>query len=205
MAQVLHQSIESHVRTTSNLLKRRSFLKTGLLVSAGLSNALALGGCSSEHGTVTPGFEYLSQNNIQTLRAAIAVLLPTENSSLKNPDEVPVLQNINAMLAGMDESVRGDIQVLFDFFEYGSVLSGQFTRFSKLSAEDAVVYIEDWQGSSVFLQRAIMGAIKKFVYASYWREEATWAAVEFDGAVSKKWGVASLGNAPLPVTNKVLG
>lgn len=179
-------------------LNRRAFLKGGLYLGAGIASTLTLGGCSGSLPPVPSGIQHLSASQVATVERLIEVLLPVQGSGLTSTEQIPVLKNVDNMLGTMDESVRPDVLVLFDLFEYGPLLSSNLSRFTKLSDEDAVNYIEDWQASGLFIQRAIMAAMKKFIYVSYWRDEGTWSAVEFDGAVSKRWGIPSLGNAPLP-------
>lgn len=179
-------------------LDRRSFLKGGLYLGAGIASTLTLGGCSGSLPPVPKDIQHLSASQVATVERLIEILLPVEGTQLTAITQVPILKNVDAMLGSMDESVRPDILMLFDLFEYGPLISSNLSRFTTLSTEDAVAYIENWQSSGLFIQRAIMAAMKKFIYVSYWRDEATWTPVEFDGAVSNKWGIPRLGNAPLP-------
>jgi len=41
--------------------------------------------------------------------------------------------------------------------------------------------------------------VTKLTHTGYWMDERTWPAIEFDGAVTKKWGIPSRGNQPAPV------
>lgn len=179
-------------------LNRRSFLKAGLLLGTGISTGLSLGGCSTSVDSLPDGIQFLSAKHIPLFEKLISVLLPVEGSILTPPDTVPVIPNIDAMLGVMNVSTREDVLVLFDLFEYGSIFSMQLSRFSQINDEDARIYIEACQNSSLFIQRAVVTAMKKFVYISYWRDEKTWGPIEFDGPVAKKWNLPSLGNAPLP-------
>ena len=179
-------------------LNRRSFLKTGLLLGAGISTGLSLGGCSSPAGTLPDGIRVLSAKHMPLFEKLIPVLLPVEGSILTPPSAVPVIANIDAMLGLMQASTREDVLVLFDLFEYSSIFSTELARFSQLDNIEARNYIEACQSSSLFIQRAVVTAIKKFIYIGYWRDEKTWGPIEFDGPVSKQWKLPSLGNAPLP-------
>jgi len=180
-------------------LNRRSFLKAGLILGAGVSTGLSLGGCSSPVGSLPDGIQILSAKHLPMFEKLISVLLPVEGSILTPPDKVPVIANIDAMLGVMHASIREDVLVLFDLFEYSSIFSTQLSRFSQLDNEDARTHIEACQSSSLFIQRAVVTAMKKFIYIGYWRDEKTWGPIEFDGPVSKQWNLPSLGNAPLPV------
>lgn len=128
----------------------------------------------------------------------IQLLLPVQDTDLVPTESVPVLANIDHLFAVLDKKLLGDLSLGIRLFEYAPlVTSGHFSRFTRLDDTSAIAYIEAWQnGNSI--QRGIVTTIKKLVYACYWREEKTWAAVEFDGPVSDRWGLPSLGNAPLP-------
>ena len=179
-------------------LNRRSFLKAGFVLGAGISTGLSLTGCSSPPGTMPDGIQFISTKHLPMFDKLIAVLLPVEGSILTPPNTVPVIANIDAMLGVMNASTREDVLVLFDLFEYSSFFSTKLSRFSQLDDDDARSHIEECQSSSVFIQRAVVTAMKKFIYISYWRDEKTWSPIEFDGPVSKQWNLPSLGNAPLP-------
>ncbi|OUS27123.1 hypothetical protein A9Q99_17935 [Gammaproteobacteria bacterium 45_16_T64] len=169
-----------------------------MVLGAGISTGLSLGGCSAPVGTLPDGIHYLSAKHIPLFDKLISVLLPVEGSILTPPDAVPVIANIDAMLGVMNASTREDVLVLFDLFEYSSIFSAELTRFSQLDNDDAWEHIEACQSSGLFIQRAVVTAMKKFIYIGYWRDEQTWKPIEFDGPVSKKWNLPSLGNAPLP-------
>ena len=70
-------------------------------------------------------------------------------------------------------------------------------RFVDLDEATARDYFDAWSRGNV-VQRTLGTVIKQLTYTSYWRDESTWGPVEFDGPVSDRWGIAYLGNAPLP-------
>lgn len=175
---------------------RRTFLKGGMAVAMATSVSLTLG-CSSETA-LHPELTALSASQQSLFQRLIQILLPTAGTPFASAEKVPVLANINHLFDGLDPKVREDLGGALGLFEYGSlVLGGHFTRFTRLNDADAVAYIESWQSGND-IQRGIVTTLKKLVYASYWRDESTWAAVDYDGPVSVRWGIPSLGNAPLP-------
>ena len=177
-------------------LNRRAFLKTGLGVAVAASSVLTLG-CSSEV-PVDPALKALSASQQALFQRLTHILLPTKGTTLASVDSVPVLANIDQLFAGLDAKVLGDLEGATLLFERGSLLlGGHFSRFTRLDDADALAYIESWQSGNS-LQRGIVTTLKKMIYASYWRDEKTWAPVDYDGPVSDRWGLPSLGNAPLP-------
>lgn len=180
-------------------LNRRSFLKASLILGAGISSGLSLSGCSSPKEPTLDGIVFLSSKHIPLFEKLISVLLPVKGSILTPTDNVPIIANIDAMLGVMNASTREDVLILFDLFEYSSIFSTEFSRFSQLTNHEAQIYIDACQSSNLFIQRAVVTAIKKFIYVAYWRDEKTWDPIEFDGPVSEQWNLPSLGNAPLPI------
>lgn len=132
-------------------------------------------------------FEYLAQ-----------VLLPTEGSTLTPVSQVPLIQNMETLFSYMPAEVVKNLNMAISLFEYGGVvLGGHFSRFTKMDEHTARAYIDEWQ-SGHHVQQGIVTVLKKIVYGSYWQDETTWAPLKFDGPVSEKWGLPSLGETPLP-------
>jgi len=179
-------------------LSRRGFLKAGMATASGIATLLTLG-CSKQEEALPQGFESLLPQHIKVFRHLTKVLFPISHSSLLNPAQIPVVENIDRMLSGLDAELLKDLHGLIDLFNYGPYITEfKFRSFVELSEAEALDYLESWQNDGIFVQRAIVSTFKKFVYASYWREDQTWPAVEFDGPVSKAWQLQPLGNAPLP-------
>lgn len=191
-----NQLLSNDIQAGLAPLNRRAFLKAGLGMAMATSAVLTLG-CSSEV-PVDPKLKALSTGQQALFQRLIEILLPTKGTALAPAESVPVLANIDKLFAGLDEKVRGDLVGATTLFEYGSLLlGGHFSRFTRLNDADAVTYIDAWQdGNSI--QRGVVSTLKKLVYASYWRDENTWAPVQFDGPVTERWGIPSLGNTPLP-------
>lgn len=180
---------------------RRAFLKGGLLCAIGGSSILA--GCSSSTSSVAKGFKVLSADTAAIFTKLIEVALPTAGTRLAPVSTIPVLANIDKTLSILDPSIRADLSLAVNLFDYSPTLLGlHFTRFQNLNNTEASQYLEGWQNAGS-IQRGIATALKKIVYASYWRDERTWSAIEFDGAVSDTWGLKALGNAPMPVSKSV--
>jgi len=179
-----------------SLFSRRRFLKASALTLGTVSGSAALTGCSASE--VAPGLKSLTPMEKGLYEKLMAVCLPTDGSILISPNSVPVIANIDRLYGLLDPKIRGDLKAAASLFEYGATLIGfHFKRFSQLTNEEAIAYIERWQAGAA-VQRGIATALKKLVYSSYWREDATWVPLNYDGPVSDKWGLASLGNAPLP-------
>ncbi len=121
---------------------------------------------------------------------ALPVLLPLAGTSLRPVAEVPVLAHIDAMMALLPKALRQDVATGLTLFDHAALVSGLHgKRFVDLESDAARDYFDAWsRGNSI--QRALATLVKKFVYVAYWRDPATWPAIEFDGPVSDRWGLA---------------
>lgn len=145
----------------------------------------------------------LTVSEYHLFRRAASVLLPTEGRDLVALADIPVLKNIDAMLALLTPAVRNELSVGLALFDHGALLSGWHgKRFVDLDDAQALDYFDRWALGNT-IQRTLATVVKKMVYVAYWRDPKTWAAIEFDGPVSDRWGLTSLGNAPLPVKSQV--
>lgn len=175
-----------------NHWRRRTFLR-GTLLLAGAASSGLLVGCQPANTPAKSAVPTL----MQVLKRLQPIALP-DVPPLISANNIAIEKNINSLLTLMDPQIASDLDMAAALFEFGSsVLGWHFARFSSLQDNDALDYVERWQ-TGVAMQRGIVTVFKKLLYASYWRDPATWPAVGFDGPVSEPWGLPSLGNSPLP-------
>ena len=182
---------------------RRSFLKWVLWGSAGAA-VLAAGSVALlrrspvDDQPLPDHIRHLSASEYHLFKRAIEVLLPVAGSGLTPLAQVPVIDNIDHTMGLIAPRLRKDLATGLTLFDNAAVLVGLHgRRFVDLDDDAAVAYFDNWSRGGM-IQKALATVVKKFVYISYWREPATWPPVAFDGPVSDKWGIAYLGNAPLP-------
>lgn len=180
-------------------LSRRRLLSGGtrLAVAAGALLALpgqVLAGDRHDKG-IPPGITHLSALEYRVFDKLRVVMLPTQKYSLPSSEEVPVMQNVDDWVGKLNRRTRLLLKVGADTLEYGSLY--RFSRFSQMSDEQAVRHVHGWQTGNV-LQRGIISSLKMLVELGYWQDIRTWPSLQYDGPVTKKWGIRSLGNAPLP-------
>jgi hypothetical protein len=183
-------------------LSRRRFLKTGLLVTAGATAALA-GGFAllrrspRDQMAMPAGLKHLEPAHYHLFARLAEVLLPTAGTALFPVGKVPVVANVDAILGALEPAVRQQLAVGLSLFDNAAVL-GNWKRFVDLTDDDARTYVSEWVNSDVMPKRAIGFVVSKLTHTGYWMDERTWPAIDFDGAVTKKWGIPSRGNQPLP-------
>ncbi|MDX1803317.1 MAG: hypothetical protein R3292_04495 [Alcanivorax sp.] len=182
-------------------MARRGFIKWSLLGVAGAA-AVTAGGFAMlrrsplDRQPVPSSITGLSASEYHLFVRCRQVLLPTEGTALYPADQLPVVANIEHTLSLMAAPIRKQLGIGLSLFDNAAVFS-HGRRFVDLSDRAACDYFDQW-GRGHVIQRTLATAIKQLVYSAYWRESATWPAVEFDGPVTDKWGLASLGNAPMP-------
>ncbi|WP_232802463.1 hypothetical protein [Alloalcanivorax mobilis] len=197
---------QHHARQAAATLQRgvtrRRFLKWTLIGAAGAA-AVAAGGFallrrSPLDRRPPPAWaDGLSRQEFHLFDRARVALLPTAGSVLTPADRVPVVANVQRTLGFVDAATRKDLAMAFTLFDNAAVFS-HGKRFVDLDEQQARLWFDQW-GAGNTLQRTLATVIKQLTYSAYWRHPSTWAAVEFDGPVSERWGLAYLGNAPLPV------
>ena len=182
-------------------LARRRFLKWSLLGITGAAVVTAGGVALLRRSPLDrlprpASLTGLSDAEYHLFLRCQQVLQPTTGSALLSADLVPVVANIQHTLRLLDGAIRKQLATGLLLFDNAAVFS-HGCRFVDLSDRDGQRYFDQW-GRGQVLQRTLATAIKQLVYSAYWREPATWSAVEFDGPVTDKWGLQSLGNAPMP-------
>lgn len=180
---------------------RRRFLKWTLIGTTGMA-AVAAGGFALlrqsplDRRPKPDWAEGLSRQEFHLFDRARVVLLPTQGTGLMPTDRVPVVRNVQRTLDFIDPATRKDLAMAFTLFDNAAVFRHGM-RFVDLTNDQARDWFDQW-GAGNTLQRTLATVVKQLTYSAYWRDESTWAAVEFDGPVSEKWGLAYLGNAPMP-------
>ncbi|MFZ5755539.1 MAG: transcriptional initiation protein Tat [Pseudomonadota bacterium] len=128
----------------------------------------------------------------------IRVIMPVEQAGFLDTQTIPVMENVDAMVRAMPAFVRDRMNLAVTAFDTGSILlSFKFRRFSTLSDEEALAYVNAWH-EGTFVQRGAITSLKVLVCVNYWRDQRAAARVDYDGPVTVKWGVPRLGNQPLP-------
>lgn len=191
-------------------VSRRRFLRWTLLGAAsvtavGAGVVAVLRRSPADDMPVPDTLRHLSASEYHLFARALSVLLPVQGTALPAVSEIPVLETIDSMIGMLAPGVRKELAAGLTLFDHGALVSGWHgKRFVDL--DDAAVhdYFERWSRGNT-IQKALATVVKKFVYVAYWRDPRTWPAIEFDGPVSDRWGIPSLGNTPLPVESASAG
>jgi hypothetical protein len=176
------------------MISRRSFLKTASTVAAAVSILPTLNAFASE-----PADEALmTELERSVFEKMLKISLPTAGTSLIDPATVPVLQTLEgALLVGMAPHMRHGLRGGIGYFNNGSI-EDFGAAFINLSDEDAALFCDQWGGSEELPKRALSMGLKKLTVLAYWAIPDTWQPLGYDGPVSDRWNLTSLGNTPEP-------
>ncbi len=183
-------------------LSRRRFLKTTLWATAGVA-AVAAGGFAwlrrspQDSLPVPDGLQVLTPSHYHLFHSLAAALLPTQGTAFFPVDQVPVAQHVDGLLAALDPAIRQQLGTGLSLIDNAAVFR-HGKRLVDLAPAEAQAFVSDWVNSGVLVKRALGGVVSRLVHTGYWMDERTWPAIEFDGAVSAKWGIPARGNQPLP-------
>lgn len=179
-------------------VRRRTFLKVG---AAGGAAVVAGGaGLALWPGAKVPlpaaGLKVLSPSEFATVSAIVERICPAMGEGAPGATALNMAEAIDAELAGMDESLVGEIKALLQVFESGLVgaLFGERVRpFTRLSpaAQDEV--LTAWRDSSVGVRRTGFRLLKSLTAALYYGRSETWARIGYPGpppAVALRAGYA---------------
>ena len=184
-------------------LTRRSFFKRGALVTGtalvAVSGGMAwLGSSRIELPGLPASITTMTQEQYHLFYALLKVLFPVDGFDLPRPEELGVIEDIDRMVALLPQHIQSDLSLATTLFNKGAVIVGfNLKPFTDLNQAEAVVYFSSWHRGTA-IQRGIATALKKLAYVSYWRNSSTWKALDYDGPVTKRAGIPSLGISPAP-------
>lgn len=141
---------------------------------------------------------YLTANEAQVFQRLLDVMLPTQGSPLLPASQVPVLATLDAaLLATMAPHIlTGLKQGIAYFNEAPRAALGK--PFVALNDTEAARFCDQWANGTEVPQRALAMGLKKLVALSYFANPPTWAPLGYPGPMTRRRGLPSLGNAPMP-------
>lgn len=177
-------------------LSRRRFLKTGLIIGTSAATALSYPSRVFADSVVPTTIKNLTEAEYRLFNKLREVFLPTERfTDLPSTTDVPVMENLDNMIGRLNSDTRFLLGLGAKTLEFSTLY--KMKRFSSLSNQQALQQVRIWQ-SGLALQGGLVVSLKTLLGIAYWRDPRTWQSLEYDGPVTKKWGIRRLGNMPLP-------
>ena len=92
-----------------------------------------------------------------------------------------VAKRIDQELAAVGDPIRTDMKTVLNLTEHLTPLAGRIRRFTALSPEQRLAYLQTWRRSRFQLRRAAYNALKSFVYFFAYIDDATRPLTRFNG------------------------
>jgi len=188
---------------------RRQFLKnSGMLVGYNtvFSNLLFTGLSTGIGGSVAyaqqlpANIKIMDAYEYQVFSHLIDIALPVTGTLLPNPHKINTLQTLDtALLGGIEAHILTGLKAGIRLFDTGPKSTYQNQHFTQLNQQQAVEFCDTWANSNSPQERGIVMGLKKLVGLAYWSNPTTWPMLGYAGPISKRKGIPSLGNAPLPI------
>jgi hypothetical protein len=172
-------------------LQRRDFLRFSAAVAA-------TGAAGFAQAALPAGVKFMSEPEAAVFTRLAQVMLPVAGSPLLPWTPEALLQTLDgALLATMEPHILTGLKGGIQYFNDGPV-SVYNKRFTELDDAQATQFCDAWGNSDQPPQRGLTMGLKKLVQLSYWANPASWGPIGYDGPMTRRLGLKSLGNAPLP-------
>lgn len=130
-------------------------------------------------------------------RQLIVTVLPVERTDLVF-DIDKVMLKLKLILASFPEETGDILQFILPIFDHAAVVIHWNGRpFHSLQRSAAIRYCQSWEQGYMW-QVKIMKALKSMIFTAYWSLPETWPAIGYQGPVSDRLQIPSLGVAPQP-------
>lgn len=170
-------------------IPRRSFLKLSL-VGASISTGIVATSCSffeptKEKNKTSFGILLvLNQIQAKILFSFADAILPKE-TNFPNAIQSQVINRLDEELFFVSESIAESLKQAVDLLEYLPIFYGYFSRFSKLSSQQRLDFLQSSQNTTSTTVRAITNNCRLLIFTMYYGHESSWNAIKYDGPFSK--------------------
>ena len=168
-------------------LPRRQFLKLGLI--SGGAVAATLNGCgkifegapesralATRFGTLL----VLSEDEAGVMHSFAETAIPS-SAGFPTAIEAEVVQRLDEELYFISDYIVEDLKTVLNALEWMPIFYGYFSRFSKLSAEKRLRFLNGTKDTSSDTVRAVIHNCRMICFNLYYGHESTWAAIGYDG------------------------
>ncbi|GAA6142843.1 hypothetical protein [Hydrogenophaga sp. 5NK40-0174] len=175
-------------------MQRRDFLAFTGAAAATLGAGAAAAGST----IAVPQLKSINEAETRIFLRVAEVVLPVEGTPLTPWKPAELLGTLDGALLGtMEPHILAGLKGGLAYFNDGPKAQHGKT-FIELDDATAAAFLDAWGNSDQPPHRGLSMGLKKLVQLSYWANPASWAPTGYDGPISKKNGLVSLGNAPLP-------
>jgi len=169
-------------------LPRRSFLKLGLMTGA--VAVAVLNGCTdavtsfsgarrTPYGTLL----ILDEEQARTMEAFAETVVPSAKD-FPSAREARVVQRLDEELFFVSGNIAADVKTVLDVLEWMPVAYGYFSRFSRLSPDKRLAFLNGTKNTGSATVRAVIHNCRMICFNLYYGHQSTWAAIGYDGPFS---------------------
>lgn len=166
-------------------LPRRKFLKLGLM--AGGVAVATLNGCASAVGSAikvrrTPygNLLVLNEDQARVFHGFVEAVIP-KGEEFPDADEAEVVPRLDEELYFISSHIVDDMKLVLDALEWMPMAYGYFSRFSRLSPEKRLEFLNGTKDTGFDTVRAVINNCRLVGFYLYYGHESTWAAIGYDG------------------------
>jgi hypothetical protein len=162
-------------------LSRRQFVKQAALFAAGFSVLGFLpAGCAS---SPPPGpLKVLTPKEYAIAQAVFSTLIPSLGSGDPTIQEVGAIEFFDAYLATDRPDVAKQLKQVLSIVEYAPLISAfPPRRFTTMAEANREPYLASWRDSRFEFRRTVYVVLRRLAMVSYYRHEATWQTLHYDG------------------------
>jgi hypothetical protein len=169
-----------------SFLRRRTFLKLGILGIAGVG--AAGGGLAALRGDApaVAGLGVLDAHRYRTLLAIAAAQIPAGGVFAPGAGE-PVARLFDGFLQGEPAENVADLRTALLLVEYGPVIfERRLTTFSNLPVDEQLRHWRSWAESELLVRRQVALAFRKFIHLVVFDDPTVWPHIGYPGP--SLWG-----------------
>ncbi|MBM9576625.1 hypothetical protein JWG45_05595 [Leptospira sp. 201903070] len=162
----------------SEKISRRKLFGFGLggLLSVGIGALL----CRRSYSVAAPKTLFFSESEAQFLQAYSQTLLPPENG-FPDIQKAEVVRRLDEEFFFVDSAITDDFKSLILILEFLPLVSGYWSRFSRLSEEDRAEFLRSKETTNSDTVRAALANLKMPVFLMYYGHESAFKAISYDG------------------------
>lgn len=180
-------------------MRRRQFLKVTLKIS--LAGGLALSGATVAHRLIAdyeqaPTGRCLPGRELVIVRAAALRILDGAEPAPQLDGAARQCAFIDGYLSQLEEGLRSDVKALVSLLEIYPILTGSFTRFSRLDPEAQDAVLMSWETSRTALLRQGLQALKAMCFLAHYQDERSFASIGYSGPLVPAQGLGRVLPAP---------
>ena len=166
------------------VFKRRKFLKYSLLGLGGLVGATAIGTgifLSNKYDKIHGKLLLFDGHLTDILHAFCEVAMPSSKLGFPTHLEAEVVKRMDEEFFFANKHIQSDFKAVLYLLEGMPIASGYFSRFSRLSIEKRLEFLNKMQNTENDLFRVAIANVRVTTRMMYYGHPNTWKAIGYDG------------------------